>query len=99
MIATTTSIFDQISVRIIKEQELIIGPVAWDEAKKVAGLKITDQNVGIVAFDGDPKDVLNRLVAQYSRLFGKVSTEVCREAVQDLLAELPDDQIPTNLQN
>lgn len=92
------SIFDQISIRIIKEQELVIGPVAWEEAKKVSGFHIVDQNAGTVTFDGDPKEVLNRLVAQYSRLFGQVSKEVCKEAVQDLLAELPSNDIPDSLQ-
>ena len=96
--AQELSIFDQISIRIIKEQELVIGPVAWEEAKKVSGFHIVDQSAGTVTFDGDPKEVLNRLVAQYSRLFGQVSKEVCKEAVQDLLAELPSDDIPDNLQ-
>lgn len=76
----------------------MIGPIAWEEAKKVSGLKVIDQSKGEVAFEGDVKDVLNRLVAQYSRLFGQVSTQVCKEAVQDLLAELPQDQIPSSLQ-
>ncbi len=92
------SIFDRISVRIIKEQALVIGPLAWEEAKKVPGLHIIDQGKEQVSFDGDAREVLNRLVAQYSRLFGQVSTEVCKEAVQDLLAELPKDQIPARLQ-
>lgn len=92
------NIFGQISLRIIKEQELIIGPVAWEEAKKVSGFHITDADNQQVSFDGDPKDVLNRLVAQYSRLFGQVSKEVCKEAVQDLLAELPQADIPNSLQ-
>lgn len=96
--AQELSIFDQISIRIIKEQELVIGPVAWEEAKKVSGFHIVDQNAGTVTFDGDPKEVLNRLVAQYSRLFGQVSKEVCKEAVQDLLAELPSGDVPDNLQ-
>lgn len=91
------TIFDQISVRIIKEQELVIGPVAWEEAKKVSGFKIIDQSKGEVSFEGDPKEVLNRLVAQYSRLFGQVSKEVCREAVQDLIAELPQADVPESL--
>ena len=91
------SIFDQISIRIIKEQELVIGPVAWEEAKKVSGFHIIDQDKGEVTFDGDPKEVLNRLVAQYSRLFGQVSKEVCREAVQDLVAELPKADVPDSL--
>lgn len=91
------SIFDQISIRIIKEQELVIGPVAWEEAKKVSGFHITNQDKGEVTFDGDPKEVLNRLVAQYSRLFGQVSKEVCKEAVQDLVAELPQADVPDSL--
>ncbi len=91
------TIFDQISVRIIKEQELVIGPVAWEEAKKVSGFTVVDQSKGEVKFEGDPKEVLNRLVAQYSRLFGQVSKEVCKEAVQDLIAELPQADVPDSL--
>lgn len=94
----STPILNQVSVRIIKEQELIMGPVAWEEAKKVNGFKVINQQSEEVSFEGDPKDVLDRLVAQYSRLFGQVSVEVCKEAVQDLLVELPQDQIPTSLQ-
>lgn len=97
MTAVTTTIFDQISLRIIKQQELVIGPIAWEEAKKVEGLHIIDQQAGTLEFSGDAKEVLNRLVAQYSRLFGRVSTEVCREAVQDLIVEMPEDQVPTSL--
>jgi hypothetical protein len=97
-LTTNATIFDQISVRIIKEQELVIGPVAWEEAKKVSGFHVVDQAKGQVSFDGDAKEVLNRLVAQYSRLFGQVSREVCKEAVQDLLAELPQNEVPDSLQ-
>jgi hypothetical protein len=92
------TIFDQISVRIIKEQELIIGPVAWDEAKKVVGFHVIDQGKGEVSLDGDAKQVLNNLVAQYAKLFGRASNEVCKEVVQDLIAELPKDQVPASLQ-
>ncbi len=91
------AVFTQISLRIIKEQELVIGPVAWQEAKKVVGFNISDANNEQVTFEGDPKEVLNRLVEQYSRLFGQVSREVCKDAVQDLLAELPSNDIPSNL--
>ena len=92
------TIYEQISVRIIKEQELIIGPIAWQEATKVSGITIIDQEKQEVSIKDDPKLVLSRLVEQYSRLFGKVSTEVCKEAAQDLLVELPPDQVPANLQ-
>ena len=88
--------FDQIPIRIIKEQELIIGPLAWDEAGKVDGLMI-DQSHSSVSFRGDEKDIINRLVAQYERLFGKASHEVCKEAVQDLIAEMAPEEIPSSL--
>lgn len=91
-------IFGQISLRIIKEQELVIGPVAWEEARKVSGFHIVDQDKGEVSFDGNPQDILNKLVAQYSRLFGQVSREVCKQAVQDLIAELPQADVPDSLQ-
>lgn len=92
-----TTIFDQITMRIIKEQELIIGPVAWNEAKKVPGFSVVDLKQGKISLSGDGKDVVNRLVAQYGRLFGRASQEVCKDAVRDLIAELPKDQIPSNL--
>ena len=88
--------FSQIPIRIIKEQELIIGPLAWDEAGKVNGLVI-DQSHNSVSFAGDQKEIINRLVAQYERLFGRASHEVCKEAVQDLIAEMPPEEIPDSL--
>lgn len=93
----TTTIFDQIFVRIIQEQELVIGPLAWDEAQKVSGLKVVNQKPGEVHFEGEGKEILTKLVAQYSRLFGKVSEQVCKDAAQSLLVELPPDQIPDTL--
>ena len=91
------TIFTQISLRIIKEQELIIGPLAWFEAGKVKGLKIVDQKKGDVSIDGEEKEVINKLIAQYERLFGKTSHAVCKEAVQDLIAKLSPDQVPSSL--
>ena len=91
------TIFDQISIRIIKEQELIIGPVAWDEARKVQGFHVIDSSKGEVSFDGDAKNVLNKLVAQYERIFGKASHAVCHDAVQDLIAKMPADEVPESL--
>lgn len=94
----TTTLFPQIASRIIKEQELVIGPLAWDEARKVQGLKIIDQKKGEVNLqNGDAKGIINNLVAQYERIFGKASHEVCKEAVQDLIAEMSQDEIPSSL--
>ncbi len=85
------------AIRIIKEQELIIGPLAWEEAKKVQGFHVIDQKNAEVSIDGNEKEVLEKLISQYSRLFGRASDEVCKEAVKDLIKEVPQDQLPSNL--
>lgn len=89
-------IFDQISLRIIKEQEHIIGPLAWDEAQKVSGINI-DKMHNTVTLIGDKKEIINKLVSQYERLFGRASHEVCKEAVQNLIAEMPPEEVPSSL--
>ena len=92
------SVLIQIVIKIIKEQELVIGPVAWDEARKVPGLKIVDRKSGAVELNnGDPKEMVNKLVNQYERLFGRASHEVCREAVTALIADLPPADVPSSL--
>ena len=92
------SILDQIATKIIKEQELIVGPLAWSEARKVSGLKIVDSKKGEVTFnDSDQKEVINRLVTQYSRLFGQASREVCREATVSLVADMAPSEVPSSL--
>jgi hypothetical protein len=97
MITTPMNIFNQISVRIIKEQELIIGPVAWDEARKVVGLTVVNSQTSEIAISDNSKEVIDGLVAQYERLFGRASHEVCREAAHDLIATLPPEDVPSSL--
>ncbi len=89
--------FDQISQRIIKEQELIIGPMAWDEAKKVVGLNVIDIKNGAVSLVGDSKQIINALVSRYVGLFGKASQEVCRNSVKSILADMKEEDVPTML--
>ena len=90
--------FDQISIKIIKEQELIIGPMAWEEAKKVPGIQVINrEKVEISLSNGDPKTVIDKLVSQYEKIFGKASHEVCKDAVKDIIAGLPSEQVPASL--
>ena len=92
------NIFAQIAMNIIKEQELIVGPLAWGEASKVSGLKI-DYKAGSVEVEGsDPKQVIDKLVNQYKRLFGLASVEVCKEAARNFLSNLSPNEIPVTLQ-
>mgnify|MGYP001568432167 CR=1 FL=1 len=93
------SILDQIAQKIIKEQELIIGPVAWNEAEKVSGLHVIDQKQGEVTIDdgGQEPGIIDQLVARYERLFGRASHEVCREAVSGIIVNLKPEEVPTSL--
>ncbi len=92
------SIFDQIVIKIINEQALIIGPIAWAEARKVKGIHIIDQKAGTLSIDTpNERVIVDELVSQYEHLFGRASHEVCRDAVAALLVSLPLDQIPASL--
>jgi hypothetical protein len=89
--------FENITTRIIKEQELVIGPLAWSEAGKVPGLQIDKSKGEVTVQAPDPKTVIDQLVARYERLFGRASEEVCREAAAPLLAGLMPADIPSSL--
>lgn len=93
-----TNLLQEITVRIIREQELVIGPLAWIEAAKVPGLTIIDQRAGTVFLtETEPTIVIDKLVAQYEKLFGRASHEVSRDAVKSLLANVPLTEIPSSL--
>jgi hypothetical protein len=90
--------FNKIVLAIIEAQQTIIGPLAWDEAQNVSGLSVsTDHHVALISGGEDPKIVVDRLVNQYSELFGTTSKEVCREAVAGMLKELPEGDVPLSL--
>lgn len=89
--------FPQIAIRIIREQELIIGPLAWDEAGKVRGLTIDQSHKSVSLVGDNMKDTINHLVSQYERIFGRASHAVCHDAVQDLVADMPPEEIPSSL--
>ena len=94
---TIFSVFHKIALRIILEQENIVGALAWQEAKHVPGLVIVEHKKTEVAITGEPKTVINNLVKCYEDLFGKLSHDVCREAVVDLTAYIPAEDVPESL--
>ncbi|OHB09953.1 MAG: hypothetical protein A3G05_01375 [Candidatus Zambryskibacteria bacterium RIFCSPLOWO2_12_FULL_45_14] len=93
------TILDQIAGKIIKEQELIIGPLAWEEAGHVIGLHAVDKKTWEVSIEEsiDKRTVIDKLVAQYDRLFGRASREVSREAAAPFLTGLAPTEIPSSL--
>ena len=90
---SSADIFPQLAEKIIKEQENIIGPVAYEQAAKVPGLYIDPQTHAITV-NGNKKEILDKLVKQYELLFGRVSIEICKEAVRGIISQAPQDQIP-----
>lgn len=86
--------YETLAGAIVKHQESIIGPLAWVEAQKVPGLKVSDQNISIA---GEGTKVLESLVKQYQALFGQASVEVCKDAVKPLMSKLEGVEIPTIL--
>jgi hypothetical protein len=88
---------DAIPLKIIQEQELVIGALAWSEAQKVDGLRIVNQERAQVVLEDEPRRVTDRLVARYERLFGHTAQQVCRDAVAGILDTLSPTDIPMSL--
>jgi hypothetical protein len=80
---------------IINAQMMIIGPVAYDLARQVNGLYA--QNSKEVEIDGDPKLILTDLISTYQQLFGNVSVNVSKDAINDLRGTFGDDELPSLL--
>ena len=92
------TIYDQIALKIIREQELLMGPVAWLQAKKVKSLRIIDREKGIISIEESEGNLaINGLVEQFGKLFGRAGREVCKEAVGALVADLQPAQVPSSL--
>lgn len=90
-------LYEQIVDRIIKEQEAIIGPLAVDQAKRVRGIFISGD--GNVKIEGDNKDIIEHLVSQYAKLFGKTSVQVCKQAIEPIKDKIPSADLPDILKN
>lgn len=84
-------------IKIISEQENIIGPLAVEQAEKVNGLKINWQQKQI-SINGDEKTVVDSLVKQYEKIFGQASVEICKEVASSFLDKLTKNEIPSILQ-
>ncbi len=89
-------LYGQIASTIIEQQETIIGPVAVEQARKVADLSI-DWSKHSVKVKGNAPQVIDDLVRQYEHLFGKLSVDVCRDATAGLVAQLPAEKQPKML--
>jgi hypothetical protein len=94
MFAPRTSVaINGLTLGIIQRQAQIIGPIAWDEAMKVPGLTADIKNNNL-SIEGDPKDVLEKLVGKYEELFGNASLQICKDVARKFISQLPSEQVP-----
>lgn len=94
-----------IVLEIIHQQENMVGPLAWEEARRVrgltclaglpaggmAGMVVSNHTVEFAA-GHNPADVIGSLVLRYERLYGAASRVATRRAVVLLLTLFPDDR-------
>lgn len=93
----TPNTYNQMIVKIITEQENVIGPLAVEQAQKVSGLSV-DWTQKQVTFTGNVKVVTENLVKQYEKIFGQASIQICKEVASSYLDKLSKNEIPTILQ-
>jgi hypothetical protein len=82
--------YQEIIKSIVQAQLNIIGPMAIDEANKVEGLHI-ENNFSTISIQGDESSIIEKLITQYAVLFGSISVEVSKEAVQKIVKEKNHD--------
>ena len=86
--------YSQAVAEIIKEQQSVIGSLAFDQAKRVHGLLLVSETPLKLTITEDGKIVLGELVKQYSQIFGQASVEVCKEARKHLKPPPSRDDLP-----
>ena len=96
-IPKSPTIFNEILIKIIKRQELVMGQTAWDEAENIGGFAVDESRNSISFYDGDQKEIIDCLVLRYEELFGKASREVCKDAVRRVIAGMSPEEIPSTL--
>lgn len=90
------SVYSELVVNIVKEQESIIGPIALQQANTVPNLHI-DPDTWDVQLSGNSPEIIDELVAQYREFFGQAAVEVCRDAVKHMGQKITPEQIPSSL--
>ncbi len=64
----------------------------------MSGLQIINMEKGEVNIEGgDPRGTVDNLVAQYERIFGKASREVCKDAVKSIISSMSTEEVPESL--
>ena len=76
--------YREVIKRIVKEQQLLIGPIALTIASKIPGVKADSTNA--IDFDATEfnEDAIEALINAYQALFGKAAVEVCKTSIKSM---------------
>lgn len=88
------NVYNELAQKIISAQVTIVGPLAFDVAKRISGLSVEDSKNVMV--EGDPKSVLGELVNNYATMFGEASLMVSKDAASSV-AGVTSEQLPEAL--
>lgn len=94
----SVSVASDIAQAIVNHQSSIIGPLAYEQAKKVPGIVVSSNSVVIGTEQTDTAGLLTSLVKKYEELFGMTSVEVCKDAVRELKISISSHDLPSILQ-
>lgn len=65
--------YKQMLTDLIQKQMVVLGPnIALDKARKVPGVKVTDDGT-VLDMDGDPQTVLKGVANEYMALSGQIA--------------------------
>lgn len=92
---------DVIVQSIITHQREVLGPLAVEQVKGIAGIVVSaDGKVKIsLKKESESKDLLTNLVKRYEKLFGQASIEVCRDAIKEAGVKISDEMLPEVLRS
>ncbi len=94
---TDIRIYNKLLSRILKEQENILGSLAWQIAEKSSGIIIVNKESFDVSIIGEPKTVIDNFIFRCERIFGSFARDASKQAVSFLLAEMPLEDRPNRL--
>ncbi len=74
--------YKQMLTDLIKKQMVVLGPnIALDKARKVAGLKVSDEG-NVLVVEGDPQLVLKGVANEYMQLSGQIAQMTLNSLVE-----------------
>jgi hypothetical protein len=74
--------YKQMLTDLIKKQMVVLGPnIALDKARKVTGLKVSDDG-NVMSVEGDPQLVLKGVANEYMQLSGQIAQMTLNSLVE-----------------